>query len=243
MIEVTSWRGVFLLMALLGAVQLLAILLGVPETSRRGAAGEEVPEAARLLPRVRRLLADRRFTGAVLVQCAATAGFFVYIGGSSFTLQEHYGIGAGLYSAVFATNAAGMALASLAFSVLAARVRPVALRGAGLLASTTAVAVLLVLGLAADGDPGFVPAWACLFVMVSGMGLTQPATTTIAQEAGRFSPGTAASVQGGLAFLVGALATPLTGLVDGSSVLVMAALMTGLFLVAALLVLVVRPRR
>lgn len=233
MIEVTSWRGVFVLMAALGAVQLMAILLGVPETSgRRGADGAPAPEVLRLLPRVRTLLADRRFSGAVLVQCAATAGFFVYIGGSSFALQEHYGIGAGLYSAVFATNAAGMALASLGFSVLAGRLTPGTLRAAGVLASAAAAAVLLVLALATGGDPPFVAVWACLFVVVSGMGFTQPATTTIAQEAGRWAPGTASSLQGGLAFLVGALATPLTGLVDGASVLVMASFMTGLLLVA-----------
>jgi DHA1 family bicyclomycin/chloramphenicol resistance-like MFS transporter len=229
MIVVTSWRGVFVLMAVLGAVQLLAILVGIPETSgRRAGADDAPPEVLRLPARLRRLFADPRFTGAVLVQCAATAGFFVYIGGSSFALQEHYGIGAGLYSAVFASNAAGMALASLLFSVLVVRLR------AGTLRSLTLVA---------DGDPAFAAVWACLFVVVSGMGLTQPATTTIAQEAGRRAPGTASSVQGGLAFLVGALATPLTGLVDGSSVLVMAAFMTGLLAVAALLTAVVRSGR
>jgi DHA1 family bicyclomycin/chloramphenicol resistance-like MFS transporter len=244
MIEVTSWRGVFVLMAVLGAIQLLAIALGIPETSGRRPGAEAAPaEVLPLLPRVRRLFGERRFTGAVLVQCAATAGFFVYIGGSSFALQEHYGISAGLYSAVFASNAAGMALTSLLFSVLAARLRAETLRSVGVLASTSAAAVLLVLALLAGGDPGLVPVWACLFVMVSGMGLTQPATTTIAQEAGRWAPGTASSVQGGLAFLVGALATPLTGLVDGSSVVVMASLMTGLFVVAIGLMAAVRAGR
>jgi DHA1 family bicyclomycin/chloramphenicol resistance-like MFS transporter len=244
MIVVTSWRGVFVLMAVLGAVQLLAILVGIPETSgRRAGADDAPPEVLRLPARLRRLFADPRFTGAVLVQCAATAGFFVYIGGSSFALQEHYGIGAGLYSAVFASNAAGMALASLLFSVLVVRLRAGTLRSLGVLASTAAAATLLALTQVADGDPAFAAVWACLFVVVSGMGLTQPATTTIAQEAGRRAPGTASSVQGGLAFLVGALATPLTGLVDGSSVLVMAAFMTGLLAVAALLTAVVRSGR
>jgi DHA1 family bicyclomycin/chloramphenicol resistance-like MFS transporter len=235
---------VFVLMAVLGAIQLLAIALGIPETSGRRPGAEAAPaEVLPLLPRVRRLFGERRFTGAVLVQCAATAGFFVYIGGSSFALQEHYGIGAGLYSAVFASNAAGMALASLLFSVLVVRLRAGTLRSLGVLASTAAAATLLALTLVADGDPAFAAVWACLFVVVSGMGLTQPATTTIAQEAGRRAPGTASSVQGGLAFLVGALATPLTGLVDGSSVLVMAAFMTGLLAVAALLTAVVRSGR
>ena len=40
------------------------------------------------------LLHDGRFMGHVTVQCLATAGFFTYIGGSSFVLRSVYGIGA-----------------------------------------------------------------------------------------------------------------------------------------------------
>lgn len=68
-------------------------------------------------------------------------------------------------------------------------------------------------------------------------------TTTIAQEAGRWAPGPASSVQGGLAFLVGALATPLTGPVNGASVLVMASFMTALLAVAVVLLVAVRAGR
>ena len=38
------------------------------------------------------LLRLRPFLATVLVQCLATAGFFVYIGGSSFVLQEDFGL-------------------------------------------------------------------------------------------------------------------------------------------------------
>ena len=48
-------------------------------------------ERAKMLPdlgAVRDLLHDHDFRSPVIVQCLATAGFFVYIGGSSFVLQD-----------------------------------------------------------------------------------------------------------------------------------------------------------
>ena len=50
---------------------------------------------------------SRRFRTHVITGGLATCGFFTYIGGSSFVLQEHYGISQSLYSAVFAVNAYG----------------------------------------------------------------------------------------------------------------------------------------
>ena len=95
------------------------------------------------------------------------------------------------------------------------------------------------LGLAlADPDASvpFAAPWALLSVVVAGMGLCIPGTTALAQEAGRRTGGTASALQGGLTFLVGALVTPLTGLVGYDTLLPMAALMAG-FLVVATVVL------
>jgi DHA1 family bicyclomycin/chloramphenicol resistance-like MFS transporter len=64
------------------------------------------------------------------------------------------------------------------------------------------------------------------------MGLCIPGTTALAQQAGRRSGGTAAALQGGLTFLVGATVTPLTGIVGYRTLLPMALLMAGFFLLA-----------
>ena len=73
------------------------------------------------------------------------------------------------------------------------------------------------------------PTWTLLAIAVAGMGWCIPGTTAIAQQAGRRYGGAASALQGGTVFVVGALATPLTGLTGHQTVLTMAILMTVLF--------------
>lgn len=236
-ITVTDWRGAFTLMGVLGALQISAVVFGVPETLDR--AQSSGPQLS-LPQRVRLMFRIPAFTSTVAVASLATAGFFVYIGGSSFVLQGHYGIGENLYSVVFAVNALGMAAASLGFRLLIGRVDAGKLRVVGLLASMIAASAALATTIIAGGNPPLPMVWTLLFVIVAGMGLTQPSTTVIAQEAGSAAPGTAASLQAGTAFLVGASATPLTGFIGASSVTILTALMSGFFAASVIVLLLTR---
>jgi MFS transporter, DHA1 family, multidrug resistance protein len=96
--------------------------------------------------------------------------------------------------------------------------------------------------LAAPGAPPLAVVWAALTVVVGGMGFVIPSTTALAQEAGRRALGTASALQGGLAMLVGAAVTPMTGLVGYDSMLPMGLLMAGFFLVAVVTVLLLGRR-
>lgn len=230
-----TWRVVFAALAGLGAVMTATVLLRIPETlppeRRQGASLAETH--ARIVD----LLRDRGFMKHVVVQCLASAGFFTYIGGSSFVLQTVYRVSEGRYTLIFATNAAAMALTSAAVRAVVTRTGAAPLRVAGLLLSTAASIGLLTLALADPGArlPLALP-WALLCLVVAGMGLTIPTTTALAQEAGRRSGGTASALQGGLAFLVGAAATPLTGIIGFHTLRPMAAAMA-VFFVAALVLL------
>jgi DHA1 family bicyclomycin/chloramphenicol resistance-like MFS transporter len=64
------------------------------------------------------------------------------------------------------------------------------------------------------------------------MGLVIPASTTLGQQAGDRARGTASALLGGIAFFVGALVTPLTGVVGYTSMLPMGLLMAGFFVVS-----------
>lgn len=233
-LSVGSWRTIFAVLAVAGLAMLLAIRFGIPET---------LPKAARHSTGARRTIAsmsdlfrDWNFMQHVSVQCLATAGFFTYIGGSSFVLETVYGVSQSTYAAIFAVNAACLALSSLVFRQVVHRTGPTMLRTVGI-----SLATLAALGLVAAGvverhalPPLFVP-WVLLSFVTAGMGLVMPATTTLAQEAGRRSRGTAAALQGGLSFFVGALVTPLTGFLGYTSLLPMALLMAGFFLAASAL--------
>ncbi|MFD1721325.1 Bcr/CflA family efflux MFS transporter [Amnibacterium endophyticum] len=217
---VSDFRGVFVFMTAFSALVLLIAAVGLPETlepAMRQPAG-----LRHLGARIVDLLRRPAFRAPVIVQCIAQAGFFVYIGGSSFVLQQQLGIGEGLYSIVFATDAAAMVVTSVLFRRFVLRVPVTRLRAIGLWMSSGGAAALLLVELVTAGGAGLAAVWVLLGVAVAGNGFCIPATTVLAQEAGRPSAGTAASLSGGLAFLVGALTTPLTGLIGVQTVLVLA---------------------
>ena len=117
-----------------------------------------------------------------------------------------------------------MAVAAVTFRLTVVRAGAVRLRRIGVTVSTIAAVTLFGYALVAGGSVALAPTWALLACMVAGNGLSMPATTTLAQAAGRHAAGTASALQGGLTFVVGALATPLTGVTGHQSVLVMALL-------------------
>jgi DHA1 family bicyclomycin/chloramphenicol resistance-like MFS transporter len=179
----------------------------------------------------------------VAVQCLATAGFFVYIGGSSFVLETVYALSPTSYATLFAVNAMAMAVSSALVRALVGRVAVPSLRGIGLTLSGTGALVLgAASALAAPSAPPLALVWAALTLVVAGMGFVIPATTGLAQEAGRRALGTASALQGGLAFLVGAAVTPLTGLVGYHSLVPMGLLMA-VFFVCAVITVVLPVRR
>jgi len=241
-LTVGDWRTVFVFLTAVGALMVLAILLGIPETlpPERRHAGD----LSSTLARMNDLLHDRAFLAPVVVQCLATAGFFVYIGGSSFVLQDQLHFSEREYTVLFAANAAGMVVLSTLFGMLVGRVGAPRLRNAGLLASAAAATLLAGYALTCHPErPVVAVTWVLLGVVVAGMGLSIPGTTAIAQQAGRRFGGSASALQGGLTFTVGALATPLTGVTGHQTVVVMAGLMSTFLLGSVVALLLSGVRR
>lgn len=220
LLSVGDWRTIFGFLTVLGALMTALALVGIPETlppDRRHAGGPR-----RVTGRMWELATDRVFLAPVAVQCLVTAGFFVYIGGSSIVLQSQLGVTPGQYSVLFSSNAVGMVLASLAFRLLVARTGAAVLRTIALAVTMTAGFALFAICLVAPGhQPPLPMVWAPLAVMLAGLGMFLPASTVVVQRAGRRLAGTAAALGGGVPFLVGALTTPLTGVLGRQTVLTM----------------------
>lgn len=117
LLRVTAWPGIFVGLAVLGAVMLAASAAGLPET-RPSASRRPLPAV------VGQLLSDRVFTGYVLANGLVFAAMFAYISGSPFVLQEIHGLSPQQYSAVFAVNAAGLIAAAQISGRLVARAAP-----------------------------------------------------------------------------------------------------------------------
>jgi DHA1 family bicyclomycin/chloramphenicol resistance-like MFS transporter len=233
LVTLGDWRTIFWFLAVVGVTMTLAALAGLPETlppHRRQPGG-----LGQLTFRTRDLLADRRFAAPVLVHCLTTAGFFVYIGGSSFVLQDSFGMSQHKYTVVFMTGALAMVVSSFLFRGLVTRIGPVLLRRYAIVTQTTAVAALFLACLIAPGhQPPLALVWVLLASLTFGLGTYWPANSTIAQQAGRRFAGTASALGGGLPFLCGSLTTPLTGALGHQTMMTMTSCMAVFFALAGI---------
>ena len=230
----TSWRGVFITLALLGVVALLAAAFGLGETlpaGRRSGGGLSATLSA-----FRKLLADRRFVGYALTGSFAFAAGITYISVSPFALQDIYGLSPQLFSLLFGINALGLAAMSQISARLVGRVSPYTLLAWGVATITIAGAALLVVALSGIGLVGVLPS---LFVLVASLGFIAPNATALAlAKINAEMAGSGSALLGVLQFTIGAIAAPLVGLGGSASAVPMAAAIAA-FVLAALVVFVV----
>lgn len=221
LLRFTSWRGLFAILAVVAVAILVAVVLWLQETlprERRARAGDGVGFGA--------LLHDRLFVAYAVVLGLSFASMFTYIAGSSFVLQDLYGISPQLYGGVFGLNAFGLITCSQLNRTFVGRVTPERLLLAGVVAQAGAGATLLVIVTAGGiGLAGILP---CLFVVVSMLGFVIPNATALAMTDYPHAAGSASALLGAGQFLLGGLAAPLVG-VAGRDTAVPMSLLIALF--------------
>ncbi|MEU0672312.1 multidrug effflux MFS transporter [Streptomyces sp. NPDC006172] len=202
LLTLTTWRAVFLVLAAVGAVLLLAVVFALPES---------LPDAKRApahlratLRTFRTLVTDLHYLRHVLAAALMFAAVFAYISGSSFVLQDVYGLTAQQFSLAFGLNGLGIVLLGQVGGRLVGRAADehtllrVSLTVAAL--GSAGVLTCAVLGLPL---PLLLP---CLFLAVSMLGIVLANATSLALSSHGSAAGAASSLQGLLQFLVGGLA-------------------------------------
>jgi MFS transporter, DHA1 family, multidrug resistance protein len=235
-LRITSWRGVFVVLTLLGLLMTIS-LLGLRETlppDERHAGG--LRAALRVY---RELCADRVYLGYALAGGLAFAAMFAYISGSPFVVQDIYGLSPQAFSLIFAVNSLGIVAFGQVSGALAGRVRMITLLWAGLFVALCGGLLLVVAVFGGLGLPGVLPA---LFLVVSAIGLTMPNSVALALS-GRPAnvAGSASALFGLLQYVVGAAVAPLVGLAGSHSAIPMAVVIAG-SAAAACLVLALMTR-
>lgn len=209
-LRVTDWRGVFVVLTVVGVLLAGLVWARLPETlpvGERHSGG--VGEALRSM---RRLLADLPFTGYMLAGGFAFAALFAYISASPFVIQEIYGASPQTFSLLFGLNSVGLVVVGqLNGKVLVGRVRLDKVMAVGLGIVVLAASALLLMATGAFGEVGLAPVAAALFVLMSAMGLALPNAQTLALLRTRNSAGSASALLGTSSFLIGAIASPLVG--------------------------------
>ncbi|MFD9393222.1 multidrug effflux MFS transporter [Streptomyces sp. NPDC060000] len=227
----TDWRGIFLLLAAIGIALTVLVWRRLPETldpRRRQSGG--VRGALWIM---RGLLADRVFTGYTLVNGFAYGALFSYIAASPFVIQDIYGASPQMFSLLFGLNSFGlMVVGQINGKILVGRVRLDRALGWGLAVIALAGVVLLAVTGGVFGDAGPVPVAACLFVMISALGLVLPNTNALALMRAPHAAGSASALVGTSCFVMGAIASSLVGIAGKDTAVPMAAVQLGSALTA-----------
>jgi DHA1 family bicyclomycin/chloramphenicol resistance-like MFS transporter len=229
-----SWRWVFVVLAGAGALLIVAVWAGLPESlpgERRRAGG--IRDTLGTLGRLGR---DRTFAGYTLAMALAFTAMFAYISGSPFVLQDIYGASPRQFSFIFAANSLGIVLFGRASAVLVRRVPARRLLVAGVLVNLVGGVSLLAVALAGGG---LVLVLIPLFLVASSIGLVFPNATALALELHPEAIGSASAAIGVTQFAVAAALAPLVGIGGQTTAIAMAAVMAGCGLAA----LVALPRR
>ncbi|MGW3193343.1 multidrug effflux MFS transporter [Streptomyces sp. NPDC001118] len=231
-LRVTDWRGVFVVLTVVGVLLAALVWLRLPETlppADRHAGG-----AGTALRTMRGLLADLPFTGYMLAGGFAFAALFAYISASPFVIQEIYGASPQTFSLLFGLNSVGLVIAGqVNGKLLVGRVALEKVLACGLAVIVVAASALLLMSAGALGGTGLAPVAAALFVLMSAMGITLPNAQSLALMRTRHAAGSASALLGTTSFLVGAVASPLVGVAGEHTAVPMAVVQLAGALVAA----------
>ncbi len=237
LLEWTRWPGVFVALAGCGVLLLVVAALALPETlppHRRPPAG--------VRPIVRtyaHLLRDGSFIGLAAVGALTFASLFAYVSGSTFVLQEQYGLDEQQFGLAFGAGAIGLIGATQINPWLLHRFRPQHVLVAALCVGALSGAALL--GVAATGAGGLPAVLAALWTVLSAIGLALPNAPALALSGHGEAAGTAAALLGTAQFGTGALAAPVVGVLGANGVAM--ATVIAVSLTSAMTVMLVLSRR
>ena len=238
MLRWTDWRGVFAALAVLGLAVTIMAAIALPETlppARRRTGG--IPATLRTY---RGLLTDRTFVCLVLVSGLNASALFAYVAGSSFVMQDQYGLSEHAFSLVFAINSVSNIGASQVNVLLLTWFQPARILVASL--STAIVSSMALLVVALTGAGGLIGLLVPLFVLLGAIGLSGPNASALGLSLHGESAGTAAALFGSLNFGLGALTAPIVGLLGNDSHAMAIAMAGGIGLASTVLVFGVRLR-
>ena len=237
-LEVTDWRGIFVVLAGVAVLLVGVAFLGLRET---------LPPEQRRSPRPRAtlrtygsLLVDRSFMALVLTGGLTFAAIFAYVSGASFVLQEGFGLSERTFGLVFGANALGLTLLSQVNPVLLRRFHQVDVLTGALVVSVLAAGALVVAG--ATGRGGLAAVLVPLFVVLGAAGLAIPNTPSLALSRHGEAAGTASALLGFTQFAIGAAVAPLVGLSGSTTAVPMGLAMLGVTGLALVLMVAVVGR-
>ncbi|MFT8392360.1 MAG: multidrug effflux MFS transporter [Sporolactobacillus sp.] len=234
----TNWRGVFIVLTVIGIVLFLGALFFISETltsDRRLSSG-----VSSSLSALGTIVRDKQFISYALIQGLVMGAMFCYISGSSFALQDIFHVSPQLFSVFFAVNGTGIVLLSQLAGALAGRID-----GRKTLGVAIAIAFVGSIGLMGSlflHNEWLIAILLPLFFIVSMVGLVNTTAFSLAMQSQGRTAGSASAILGMGMNLIGAVLSPFVGVLGSGTYLPMALLIflcdSGAFLI---FMLVIKP--
>lgn len=207
---ITSWRGVFIFLCLVGIMSLL-MAFKFNETSNEYQQIEET-----VLQSFNKLLKIRQLVGYAFIQGFMGGAFFTYVSGSSFIIQNVFSFSPQIYSLLFSMNAIGvMAMNQIAGHLSYKFNENIILnRGIGLALIGGIILLLSVLF-----QLGTLIFFIGLFISAASMGLVYPTTLSLALQNYKQHSGSVSAILGAFQFIFGGIIASIFGIFKGNILL------------------------
>ena len=214
----TSWRGVFVMLVLVGIFQLLATLM-YQETLP---VAKRIPGLKDSFAKFPQLLKDRYFLGHCLVQCFVFGAFFSYLAGSSFIFQNIFHVSPQTYSLIFGGIGAGLLLSGMLPARLAGRVPDEKLLHVSLVLPLLGSVLLFIAFYFQAGMAIILPV---LFLTIVPLSVMGAASFSLALSRQGKNAGSASALIGFFSMILGGCMMPLVGIAGENTALPMCVIM------------------
>lgn len=213
LLSIVQWQGIFVLLFVIGILVMVGVLCTLPETLK--VTNNEVLTLGQTFKGLGAMFGKRQFILIALTQGLIFGALFSYISASSFVFQTYFHMTVGQFSLLYAINGLGIILGNNLPGYLPEQIKDSDILNGGLIGGMFA-GVLLVGSLLLR--PMAILVIIPLFIVVFCVGVVNTVATSMAMSlGGRTNAGAASAVLDLLMNIIGALASPLAGIMGTQS--------------------------
>lgn len=213
LLSIVQWQGIFVILFVIGILVMVGVLCTLPETLK--VTNNEVLTLGQTFKGLGAMFGKRQFILIALTQGLIFGALFSYISASSFVFQTYFHMTVGQFSLLYAINGLGIILGNNLPGYLPEQIKDSDILNGGLIGGMFA-GVLLVGSLLLR--PMAILVIIPLFIVVFCVGVVNTVATSMAMSlGGRTNAGAASAVLGLLMNIIGALASPLAGIMGTQS--------------------------
>ncbi|MDY3126975.1 MAG: multidrug effflux MFS transporter [Corynebacterium sp.] len=202
-----GWRGIYWVLVGIHAVQLLVVIMVIPETGH--STRDQGHVFRQVIGNYGAVLTNHRVWGYIIAMAFGFTTMFCYISASSFVFQDQFDFSARAFSLFFAVNASGLFVTSMVSRHIVSKVGAAALLRVGILVSLGAASALLIGTVLHAPLPVLL---LNLFICVAPTALIMGNSTALATSIMRERAGSVTAIMGCAQAGIAGAASPLMGL-------------------------------